>query len=461
MPNSLPASINASKRYGPEERSQCNRYDRVPPASWRTTSVTSFATELRKAAPSGVTSSARSMAHTFASRSDALAPVIRTSARPCVASKTLTSPSSCTASTRSITAALVPGAASNSHSPGPEPTTSVLWVSRAAHPKGTPRARASSPSVDASTRTLARGVQSVIFSSAVLRRALTSQPCSTVVGGTGAIGLRATGALSTTLALPFGVVVCVVRGDGGRYALSVGQLHDDLRPRRGKVRGDEAQADRTPQRGRHAARGYPAHDLTFPRHDLARLRGDQRAVVRLQADEPKAAVVLALPRQLGLAREVAFVQPDHPTEAHIVGSCEPVGVLAYDEVALLQAQDALRFYPEGSYAEVRAALHERLPYVQSVGGGHVDLVAELAGEADAPHKAAFDARDAPLADPHIGEGLRREVHVLGQAQEQLTGLRPGDVDARIRRAHGGDVDLPPGVGGLQPLVDPLPHAGGA
>src|SRR5215216_865678 len=295
MPNSLPASINASKRYCPEERSQCNRYDRVPPASWRTTSVTSFATELRKAAPSGVTSSARSMAHTFASRSDALAPVIRTSARPCVASKTLTSPSSCTASTRSITAALVPGAASNSHSPGPEPTTSVLWASRAAHPKGTPRARATSPPVDASTRTLARGVQSVIFSSAALRRALTSQPCSMVMGGTGAMGLRAMGAVLTTLARPFWVVVRVVRRYGGRYAFSAWQLHHDLRPRRGEMRGDEAQADRTAQRGRHAARRYAAHDLVFSLHDLARLGGDQRAIVRLQADEPKAAFDLALP----------------------------------------------------------------------------------------------------------------------------------------------------------------------
>src|SRR5215217_1192801 len=249
------------------------------------------------------------MAHTFASRSGALAPVIRTSARPCVASKTLTSPSSRTCSTRCVTALLVPGAPSSSHSPGPEPTTSVPCASRAARPKGTPRAQAISPSVDASTRTLARGVQSVIFSSAALRQALTSQPCSMVVGGTGAMGLRAMGAVSTTLARPFWVVVRVVRRYGGRYAFSAWQLHHDLRPWRGEMRGDEAQADRTPQRGRHAARSYPAHDLVFPLHDLARFRGDQRAVVRLQADEPpRAALDLALPHQLGLAREVVLVQ---------------------------------------------------------------------------------------------------------------------------------------------------------
>src|SRR5215211_2258198 len=331
------------------------------------------------------------MAHTFARRSGVLGPVIRTSARPCVASKTLTSPSSRTCSTRCVTVVLVPGAASRSHSPGPEPTTSVPWASRAARPKGTPRARAISPSVDASTRTLARGVQSVIFSSAALRRELISQPCSMVVGGTGAMGLRAMGAVSITLTCPFGVVMGVMRRDGGRYAFSVGQLHGHLCPRCGEVRSDEAQADRTPQRGRHTARGYPAHDVTLPFHDLARFGGCQGAVVRLQSDEPEADVAPALPRQLGLAGEVDFVQFDHTAETHIVGSSEPVGVLAHDEVALLQAQDALRLDAEGQYSQVRTALHERLPHVQPVGCGHVDLVAELSCKADAPHKATVDA----------------------------------------------------------------------
>src|SRR5215211_5753041 len=402
------------------------------------------------------------MAHTFARRSSVLWPVILTSARACVTSKILTSLSSFTFSTRCVTAVLVPGAASNNHSPGPEPTTSVPRASRRARPNGTPRVLASSPSVDASTRTLARGVQSVIFSPAALRRALTSQPCSMVVGWTGAIGLRATGVVSSTLARSFWVVVRVVRRDGCRYTLSTGQLYHDLRPWRGEVRGDEAQADRTPQRGRHAARRYPAHNLVFPLHDLARFRGDQRAVVRLQADEPpRAALDLALPHQLGLAREVVLVQPDHASEAYIVGSREPVGVLTYDQVSLLQAQDALRLYAEWPYTEVRAALHERLPDVQPVGGRHVDLVAELAGEADAPHKTVVHASDTSGADPHVGEGVRREVNALGQAQEQLAGLRSCDVDARVRRGHGGDVDLPPWMGGLQPVVDPLPRAGGA
>jgi hypothetical protein len=47
-------------------------------------------------------------------------------------------------------------------------------------------------------------VQSMIRGSASVRRVLTSQPCSTVTGGAGEIGLRATGAASATLTLPSG-----------------------------------------------------------------------------------------------------------------------------------------------------------------------------------------------------------------------------------------------------------------
>src|SRR5215208_4522053 len=127
-------------------------------------------------------------------------------------------------------------------------------------------------------------------------------------------------------------------------------------------------------------------------------------------------------------------------------------------MSLLQAQDALSLYSERPYAEVRAALHQRLPDMQPVGGRHVDLVAELAGEADAPHETIVHAGDTSGADPHVGEGVRREVNALGQAQEQLAGLRSCDVDAGVRRGYGGDVDVPPWVGGLQPVVDPLPRA---
>ena len=136
------------------------------------------------------------------------------------------------------TAAVAPGGARSSHSPGPEPTMRVPCSSRAARPKGTPRVRATSPSVDALTRTLASGVQSMIRRSAPLRRALISHPCSTVTGGAGEIGLRATGVASATLTHPLGIEVGVMLHDPGGDAFPVGQVHRHCSSRSGEVWGD-------------------------------------------------------------------------------------------------------------------------------------------------------------------------------------------------------------------------------
>src|SRR5437870_171589 len=89
-----------------------------------------------------------------------------------------------------------PGAASSSHSPGPEPTTRVPSGSRAARPNGTPSEAATSPSTGARNCILVSGVQSVRVSAPVARRPLTSHPALTTTGGAGAMGLRATGVLA-------------------------------------------------------------------------------------------------------------------------------------------------------------------------------------------------------------------------------------------------------------------------
>ena len=52
-PSVCPVSSRAWCRYLPEERSQCSRYPRTLPTSYRTMSVTTPATEVRSAAPSG------------------------------------------------------------------------------------------------------------------------------------------------------------------------------------------------------------------------------------------------------------------------------------------------------------------------------------------------------------------------------------------------------------------------
>src|SRR5262250_2784631 len=161
-------------------------------------SVASAATEVRNAAPSGVMSSDKSIPQTLASTLDAGDPQSLINARPWVRSTQVTdSPGACAAAFSSMgsTEPARPGAASSSHSPGPEPTTRVPSGSRAARPNGTPSEAATSPFTGARSCTLASGVQSVRVSAPLTRRPLTSHPALTTTGGAGAMGLRATGAV--------------------------------------------------------------------------------------------------------------------------------------------------------------------------------------------------------------------------------------------------------------------------
>ncbi|MNZ40296.1 hypothetical protein D3C78_578090 [compost metagenome] len=127
-----------------------------------------------------------------------------------------------------------------------------------------------------------------------------------------------------------------------------------------------------------------------------------------------------------------------------------VGVLADDHVALLQAQQALGLDAERADLVLRAGLHQRIPQVFAVARRHVDLVAQLADEAD-PQQACRDAGDRALAHRQVGEGFRAEVDVGAQLAQHVARARPGQVDRGHRRGDVGDVDVE------APLRVPLEH----
>src|SRR5215469_13241292 len=379
----------------------------LPGRSSRITSVASEATEVRSAAPSGVMSSLRSMPHSLASRLGPSRPLSLTRARPWVWSTQVTdSPGACAATASGSSARARPGAASSSHSPGPEPTTSVPAVSlpaqpaRAARPNRAPSAAAAWPPTGARSWTLVSGVQSVSVSSASARRPLTSHPSAVTTGGAGAIGLRAIavfsdthppsgdiGPSSDTHPPPVRVDVRMLRLDLRLDAAAARQPHGDHGARLGQPRLDLRQADRAAQRRRHPAGGDPPGDHG-PVHDQAGLLRHYRSVDRLQPDQPGPAG--ALPGELGLADEVVLVQLDRPVQPGAEAPGQAVGVLADDEVALLQPQDPLGLDAERGRAQVPAVLQQRLPDVQPVAGRDVQLVAHLAGEADPPQHAVGD-----------------------------------------------------------------------
>ncbi len=125
-----------------------------------------------------------------------------------------------------------------------------------------------------------------------------------------------------------------------------------------------------------------------------------------------------LPGQLRLAGEVVFVELDQRVEAGAGRLGQAVGVLAHDEVALLQPHDPLGFETERCDPEIGAGLQQRLPQGQGDTGWHVHLIGELAGETDPPHDAAVDACHRPGPHPHVPERLRIEVDI-GQTPQQL------------------------------------------
>src|SRR5690242_13589846 len=218
------------------------------------TSVASAATEARNAAPSGVMPSDQSIPQTLASTRVAGDPCSLISARPWVRSTQVTgSPGARAAASPSMgsSASAWPGAASSSHSPGPEPTTRVPSGSLAARPNGTLSEAATSPPAGARSCTLVSGVQSVRVRApapvARARRPLTSHPLLTTTGGAGMTGLRATG--SGTHPPPVRIDVGMLRGDPRRDQAAAGQPHGDHGSGLGEARLDLSQADGPVQGG--------------------------------------------------------------------------------------------------------------------------------------------------------------------------------------------------------------------
>ena len=111
---------------------------------------------------------------------------------------------------------------------------------------------------------------------------------------------------------------------------------------------------------------------------------------------------------------------------------EAVGVLADDDVALLETQHALRLDAEWLDAEGLAGLDQLVPQRFAHLRRAVDLVAELADEADA-QDAHRNAGERPRAHGHVGECLLREVDVGFDRADQVARARTGEVDARRRR----------------------------
>src|SRR5207253_9952333 len=136
-------------------------------------------------------------------------------------------------------------------------------------------------------------------------------------------------------------------------------------------------------------------------HDLAAL-GGHRAVRHLEADEQLARPALARELERPLADEVLLLELRDPRHVRVEHVRLGVGVLADDDVLLLEPEDALRLETERLDPEIAAALEQRVPQMLAVRAREVQLVAELADEADAQRETR-DAGDLCMLCVEIAE----------------------------------------------------------
>src|SRR5919109_4784685 len=209
---------------------------------------------------------------------------------------------------------------------------------------------------------------------------------------------------------------------------------EELRSLAGELGRHPRHPDHPAQLGAPACARDTAHGPALLDHHLAALRR-HAAVLHLEADQLLAIAAGADVLEGPLADEVVLVELDDPRHVRLERVRLGVGVLADEDVHLLEAQDALRLETERPDAEVLATLEDRVPHVFAVGTGEVELVAELADEADPQHERRHPA-DAALPGVEVRERLVRNVEIREPAHEVARawsrdvhgGERAGDVD---------------------------------
>ena len=183
------------------------------------------------------------------------------------------------------------------------------------------------------------------------------------------------------------------------------------------------EADHLVQRGRAHSGGDAADDLLALQHQVAFLGAGVAVVGEREADQFAGQRLLGLDLRRAAADEERLGLGDRPGHVGLPDAGEAVGVLADDDVAFFEAQHALGFDAEGADAFGPAGRHQRVPQGFALACRHVDLIAELADEAD-PHDARRDAGDRALAARPCKGSLRREVDALADALQHLARIGP-------------------------------------
>jgi len=122
-----------------------------------------------------------------------------------------------------------------------------------------------------------------------------------------------------------------------------------------------------------------------------------------------------------LADEERLVVLHGPGHVSFVGVRQAVGILADDDVCLLQTKNSLGFDAEGADAVLLARKFNSSPNVERLVRRDMDFAAPFADEADA-EEAGGRSGDGSFTDRHVGECSGGEVEVAKPC-ENLLGFR--------------------------------------
>ena len=171
----------------------------------------------------------------------------------------------------------------------------------------------------------------------------------------------------------------------------------------------------------------PGHDRrSLPEHgDQRRAFGqDLAGIVGGQADQLLAVAAGGVAARQRATAEKVLVAGDERAEPKIDRRHRAVGFLSDDDVALLGPHDMHRLGAVRGDAEGLADGDQPFPQFQPLIGRYIDLVTQLAREAD-PEDARGDTADVRLAHRHLREGGSVEREARREKRQHIA-RRPPD-----------------------------------
>src|SRR6266700_7433758 len=130
---------------------------------------------------------------------------------------------------------------------------------------------------------------------------------------------------------------------------------------------------------------------------------------KLEADQAPLRRLAAQQLDRSFADEEWLLHRKRPAHAELVRRADRISILADDDVAFLQAQDARRFQAVGTQPERLARIHKGVPERLAIGLRGMELEAELAGVAD-PHDPDGATRNPADTPSQEAKSLRGEIH---------------------------------------------------